>query len=327
MSDIAVLKAWKACLLHFYSLPVDFPRLTLYNEISQYTQEGYRMKYSVFYHHIYQAAEEKGCSIEAMLAEIRSWGIGYVELNRDAVGAEDTQIAGLAQLLAKHDLRPSSIYGFYNWNDGSLPDEDDLLLHQAELMGCGRVMVIPGFYTDLTDEDKCCTEKARMIAGMQRIVELAAAKSLTVTIECFDDARSPIATIKGMDDFLQVVPGLCVTLETGNFIFSGDDILEAQQAFRDKVYHVHLKDRILLSRSTDNASRKLLVGEPTTAVTGEVLYPCAVGQGHMPIARVIAELTRWDYDGVMTIEHYGVASYQEAIRASIDWLKTQEERA
>ena len=70
------------------------------------------MKYSVFYHHIYQAAEEKGCSIEAMLAEIRSWGIGYVELNRDAVGAEDTQIAGLAQLLAKHDLRPPAFMDF-----------------------------------------------------------------------------------------------------------------------------------------------------------------------------------------------------------------------
>lgn len=285
------------------------------------------MKYSVFYHHICQAAAEQGCTVDEMLAEVSAMGIGYVELDRDAVGADDAQILALSQRLAQNGLQPSSIYGFFDWNQGSLPNENDLLLHQAQLMGCPRVMVIPGFYSDLSDTRQCSTEKARMIAGMQQFVQLAEDKGVTVTIECFDDARSPIATIAGMADFLAAVPQLCVTLETGNFIFSGDDILEAQQRFRSRVRHVHLKDRWMPSLTQDAIPPEILAGDPATAVTGAMLYPCAVGQGHIPIAQVIADLAKTGYDGVMTIEHFGVSSYASAIRASISWLKAQEEQA
>ena len=282
------------------------------------------MKYSVFYHHICCAAEELGCSVEDMLAEVYASGIRFVELDRDAVGAEKKDILMLSQRLASHGLAPSSIYGFYDWGKpGNHPAADDLLIRQAELMKCRRIMVIPGFYTDLKDEENCRIEKARMIAGMQEMVRLASAKGLTVTIECFDDARSPIATIAGMAEFLQAVPELMVTLETGNFIFSGDDILQAQRLFRDRVRHVHLKDRYLLSKASQP---ERLNGDPVTAVTGEVMYPCAVGQGHIPMAEVIGNLAAQGYDGVMTIEHFGAASYADTIRASIRWLKEQEKK-
>lgn len=284
------------------------------------------MNYSVFYHHICCAAEEKGCSVDEMLTEAYASGIRYVELDRDAVGTEEKDILAFAQRLTHCGMQPSSIYGFYDWGkDDNLPGADDLLIRQAVLMGCGRIMVIPGFYSDVSDADNCRIEKARMIAGMQRMVELATSKGLTVTIECFDDARSPIATIAGMAEFLQEVPGLMVTLETGNFLFSGDDILQAQQLFRERVRHVHLKDRYLSSHA-DISQPERLVGSPVTAVTGEVLFPCAVGQGHIPMAEVIGNLAAWGYDGVMTIEHFGVASYADAIGASIEWLKEREKR-
>ena len=280
------------------------------------------MKYSVFYHHICRAAEELGCSVDDMLAKIHAWGIRFVELDRDAVGAEEADMIALSQRLACHGLAPSSIYGFYDWGKpDDRPAADDLLIRQAELMGCSRIMVIPSFYTDVKDEERCRIEKARMIAGMQEMVKLASAKGLTVTIECFDDARSPIATIAGMAEFLQAVPELMVTLETGNFIFSGDDILQAQRLFRERVRHVHLKDRYLLSKAPQP---ERLTGDPVTAVTGEVLYPCAVGQGHIPMAEVIGNLAAQGYDGVMTIEHFGAASYAAAIRDSIEWLKERE---
>ncbi len=282
------------------------------------------MKYSVFYHHIACAAQELGCSLGDMLEQVRFWGISHVELDRDAVGQEDDAILTLSAQLTAHGLQPSSIYGFYDWANGPLPGEDDLLLRQATLLGCGRVMVIPGFYTDLQNSEKCRAEQARMIEGTRRLTELAAARGLTVTIECFDDARSPIATIGGMEAFLQAIPALMVTLETGNFRFSGEDILLAQQRFCDRVRHVHLKDRFLPDCCPGGAPQEMLVGDPVTAVTGETLYPCAVGQGHMPIRQVIRNLARQGYDGIMTIEHFGAASYAQAIRASIDWLKKEE---
>lgn len=278
------------------------------------------MNYSVFYHHVCQAAEEKGCTIDEMLAQIRSWGIGCVEMDRDAVGQEDAEILALGRRLTAQGLRVSSIYGFYDWGSGVLPAEDDLLLRQAELLGCSRVMLIPGFWTDVQNAEKCRQETAAMIAGMKRMAELAVARGLTPTIECFDDARSPIATIRGMAEFLEAVPQLMVTLETGNFLFSGDDILEAQQRFGDRVRHVHLKDRFLPARAPETTP----AGNPVTSVTGEVMYPCAVGSGHIPVRQVICELARRGYEGVMTIEHFGAADYAETIRRSISWLREVE---
>lgn len=279
------------------------------------------MKYSVFHHHIGEAARETGRTMDEMLQTVHSWGIDYAELDRDAVGTQDEAIRALSAQLARCGLAPSSIYGFYSWQEpGNVPAEDDLLLRQAQLMNCPRVMIIPGFYTDLADAEKCREEKARMIAGMQKLAAMAAARGLTHTIECFDDARSPIATIEGMAEFLAAVPELMVTLETGNFLFSGDDILTAQQRFAGRIAHVHLKDRFLPRLAPEVAPE----GDKTIAATGEVMYPCAVGHGHIPMETVLTRLAQADYDGVLTIEHFGAASYAETIRASIDWLKARE---
>ena len=279
------------------------------------------MKYSVYHHHIGEAAREAGRTMDEMLAEIRSWGIRYVELDRDAVGPNDEAIRALSAQLTRCGLAPSSIYCFYNWQEeGNVPAESDLLLRQAEMMHCPRVMIIPGFYTDVTDAEKCRAEKARMISGMQHLCRMAAQRGLIPTIECFDDARSPIATIAGMAEFLDAVPELMVTLETGNFLFSGDNILEAQQRFAGRIAHVHLKDRFLPRLSPEVAPR----GERTIAATGEVMYPCAVGSGHIPMQAVLAGLKQADYDGILTIEHFGAANWAETIRASITWLLAKE---
>ena len=275
-------------------------------------------KISVFYHHIECAARELGCTLDEMLARVHDWGIGYVELDRDAVGPDEAAARALGARLARNGLQPSSIYGFYDWAEGPLSTADDLLLRQAAWLGCPRVMVIPGFYGDLADAPRCACEQARMIEGTRQFAALAKEAGVIVTIECFDDARSPIATIHGMADFLAAAPDLMVTLETGNFLFSGDDILQAQQAFRERVCHVHLKDRYL------PAAGEMPPGEPKQAVTGLMMYPCAVGHGHIPMAAVLDELAAWGYDGIMTIEHFGVASYAEAIRASAAWLTGRE---
>lgn len=273
-------------------------------------------RYSVFYHHVCQAAREKGCTVDAMLDTIRQWGIGYVELSREEIGQEDESIRRFGKRLQAHGLQPSSIYGVYGWDHTPvLPTGDDLLLRQAQMLGSERVMLIPGF---LSGQDE--GELPRMKAAVCRMAELADAQGLTATIECYDDARSPIATIAGMEDFLDAAPKLYVTLETGNFIFSGDDILQAQQRFAGRIRHVHLKDRFLPERSPDVPP----TGEPKTAVTGQVMYPCPVGQGHIPMIQVLDGLDRSGYQGVMTIEHFGAASYWKSIEESIAWLKERE---
>lgn len=281
-------------------------------------------QYSVFFHHVRCAAQERDCSIEHMLEDIRAWGIQYVELDRDNVGADESAIRQLGQRLRSHDLQPSSIYGFYSWEKpGELPTADDLLLRQAQLLGCKRVMLIPGFHANPADAALCRDENAHMQAAVRCMTELAADLGLETTIECFDDERSPIATMAGMECFLQAAPLLGVTLETGNFLFAGEDILEAQQRFAGRIRHVHLKDRFLPQRTPELPP----AGEPKTAVTGQVMYPCAVGHGHIPMGQVLDRLDSLGYQGIMTIEHFGVPSYEKSIKDSITWLKAREHKA
>jgi len=283
------------------------------------------MRYSVFYHHVLLAAQEKACTAEEMLKTVREWGISHIELDRDQIGDTEAEILAFGDLLARCGLQPSNICGYYDWgSSGEMPEKENLLIRQAQLLHCQRIMVIPGLHSG--DPAAHAQEKARMLEGMQRLVARAQEADLTVTIECYDNARSAIATIAGMEDFLKAAPGLGVTLETGNFLFSGEDILTAQQRFRGRVRHVHLKDRYLPAREGGAVPEHLAAARPTTSVTGEVMYPCAVGQGHIPLEAVLTDLEKEGYDGLMTIEHFGAASYANAIRESIAWLRARDAR-
>lgn len=83
-----------------------------------------------------------------------------------------------------------------------------------------------------------------MPEAMSVFCDRAAQEGLTVTIEDFDDAASPISTMEGMKWFTDRLPLLRVALDTGNFFYSGEDVLQALELFADRIVHVHCKDRL-----------------------------------------------------------------------------------
>ena len=275
------------------------------------------MTYSVFYHHVLEASVEQGVTIDEALEWIRSLGISAVELDRDVFTTDREALTAFSQRLKRHGLFASCIYGFFDWEKPDPePEKSDLLLYQAELLDCSMIMAIPGFYTDRTNKELCSVEKARMLERMGVLTERASKRGIKVVIEDFDNGDSPIGTMAGMDDFLKEIPRLQVALDTGNFIFHGEDVLQARQHFGDRICHVHLKDRMLCAPAGPDSGKAL----PTIALDGQPLYPCAVGDGQIPIARIIDEMKAMGYDKVMAIEHFGVPSFTEAIRRSALWL-------
>jgi len=151
-------------------------------------------------------------------------------------------------------------------------------------------------------------ELSRMVRGMKRLSELAKENGLTLTIEDYDDAMSPIATIGGMKIFLDAIPDLKVAFDTGNFAFSGDDVLDAKRELLNRTKHVHLKDRLWSRTGT---------GDPKECPDGTLLWPCAVGDGDLPIKEILQELRAIGYDGYAMAEFFGAASYAELIEKSI----------
>lgn len=156
-------------------------------------------------------------------------------------------------------------------------------------------------------------ELSRMIQGMKRLSELAKDNGLTLTIEDYDDAMSPIATIGGMKIFLDAIPDLKVAFDTGNFAFSGDDVLDAKRELLNRTKHVHLKDRLWSRTGT---------GDPKECPDGTLLWPCAVGDGDLPIKEILQELKAVGYSGYAMAEFFGAASYSELIEKSIANLRS-----
>ena len=111
--------------------------------------------------------------------------------------------------------------------------------------------------------------------------------------------------------FLDVIPDLKVAFDTGNFVFSGDDVIEAKNEFFSRTIHVHLKDRLWSTTGK---------GDPKECVDGRLLWPCAVGEGDIPMDEIIDDLKNIEYDGYVMAEFFGISSYSYAIEKSADYL-------
>ena len=328
-------------------------------------QRGREMEIAVFYHHLREAAREQQLTEEESLAWARSLGIRFVELDGSEF-PDDREAERLAGLLRAADLGVSSIYMTYDWQ--ARPEDLKQLrqIRVGQIFGARHIMPIPGFYTEeqtaqeeRTDGQQGLPDRQlelqNMIRGMESLCAEAEKAGIDVTMEDFDNARSPIRNMDGMDAFLEAVPALSVTLDTGNFRYSAEDALAAFHHFEEKfpgrVRHVHCKDRLIPDGAVDagvqqevgrtrqgergslrksgeerqvqseSAALRQLYGEPLIAMDGAAMYPCAVGKGSMPIPQILAELAAKGYDGILSMEFFGAASYTDCIRESAAFLR------
>lgn len=272
------------------------------------------MKVSIFYHHCRMWARQHGCSIDDVLEQVRSLGITHVEADRDEIG----NTKDFDALLARHDLLVSSIYGFYEWGRDPSDFHNLLQLDQAQILHSPEVMFVPGlcrFRNPLLR----LAERQRMQEGLAAMTAKALEKRIVPTIEDFDNAQSPIAASAGMKQFEDRIPGLRTTLDTGNFLFSGEDVLQAMDVLKGTIWHVHLKDRVTMDTMAEEALSAR--GEPTKAADGRLLYPCAAGQGIIPMKEVLARLHAANYRGTCALEFFGVLDYRRAVLESVSFLK------
>ena len=266
------------------------------------------MRLSVFLHHVREAARERGWTLPQALKWVRSLGISLVEV--DGGGEEDC--AALRAVLDGEGFGVSSVYRMFGWERGELSREDLALTDIAAALGSPLIMPIPALYPSAPDSPLCAREDECIAAAMRTYAAEARARGLRVTIEDYDNARSPIATMAGMQRLLGQTEGLTVTLDTGNFFFSGEDVLEAQRLFAGRIAHVHLKDR--LTERPAGMPEDLGLRCPD----GRTLWACAVGDGVIPIGEVLRGLKAAGYDGTLTIEHFGAAAWAETIARSAE---------
>lgn len=280
-----------------------------------------KMKLSVFFHHLESWEREKKVSIDEVLESTKALGIDYVELDMADVARIGKE--NLKKLLDRHKMKVSSIYCFYNWNADPEDFKEYEHIEQAKVLGSKKIMIIPGFYSDLKDEEKKKAELTNMLKGMKKLCERAKSEGIIPTIEDFDSEDSPIRNVEGMKKFLDEVEELRVAFDTGNFLYSGEEVKLAFEEMKEKIVHVHLKDRKLKTAKEDlqlTNEQKEMLGERKPAMTGDVMYSAYVGEGMIPIKEIVNKLEERGFEGIFVIEHFGVTDYQKAVEASARYL-------
>lgn len=269
--------------------------------------EGNTMRLAIFWDHICRAAQQQGLPVAEMAKRVRALGYSLAELDLADLRAHPW----IVEILREAGMGISSIYGFFDFGRDGDGDAAQELVDAAVRTGAQRIMLIPGFYTQMHPA-VMQKERANMARAVVRACDLASEKGLLVTIEDFDAADSPIRDSEGMLWFLERVPKLYATYDSGNFRFCGEDEMAAFDALCVHIAHVHLKDRAL---STPPA------GKPKQAMDGTQLYPCAVGSGIVPMEAVFDRLKGIGYDGVLTVEHFDSADQWANMRSSAEYIR------
>lgn len=266
------------------------------------------MKLSVFFDNILQAAEQTGKSLAELLDEVKSAGIDGVEINMTYLCEHEEAL----DLLRKTELCVSCVYEFYEMDKRDEKEKAEKHVETALKAGAGKILVVPGFLSEeeAREMKECVSDygktadflngnrKAlRMAEGLTYVTALGSDAGIAVTVEDFDDARSPISCVNGLLWFFRQIPQLKGTFDTGNFIIHGEDVLAAWDLLRDRIVHVHCKDRGAES--------------------------VAVGDGYIPVEAVLGRLRESGYEGYLAIEHFDAASQESCIRKSAEFLRSR----
>lgn len=264
---------------------------------------------ATFYDHIADIAKQEGCSVPEALREAGKLGVTALEVSCfNTAGQADK----LARELSEAGMDVTTMPSFFSFeSDTDVESQAEKIFADAKTIGAKKLLVIPGFIPEGADREAC---PRQIIDCTKRLGELADRAGFVLTIEDFDNERSPISDSSGMLRFMDAVPGLTACFDTGNFYFAGEDALDAFERLRGRIGHVHLKDRSL----TEDFGT-----EPRKTVDGSPMHPSPVGAGVIPMGELLEKFMDGGYNGPYTIEHYGAEPMLECLKRSVEWLRAR----
>lgn len=262
------------------------------------------MRKSVFLAHVKAAARQRGGELREYLCMTRE--LGFEGLECDYTDLEQDP-KGFAAMLAEAGLEIASVPYFCGFEKRLDPELIRRVVKNVAAAGGRKILAIPGFL-----DEKYPDGLESMVEGLKILCREAAEQGITVSLEDFDNVNSPCSTAVGLQYFFDRVPELKFNLDTGNFLYMDQDMLEESRPLMGRIAHIHLKDR---SRTPVYENQ-----QPQYSVNGMEMYACPVGQGMIPIEEAIAMAQDAGYDGFCSAEHYGVADQWDFVVKSAAWL-------
>lgn len=259
------------------------------------------MKLSVFYNHIEEASQQENISEDEILKRAKDFGIDFCEIDFSQIENNDE----ILNKISKANLKVSSVYCFYDFN---LRNENEKIknhIRRAKDCDSKNIMIIPGFFQTQNDN-----EEKIFIDGTRVVCQEACKKNIQPLIEDFDNYKSPIAKMEQLKNYVDKIPELRIAFDTGNFMYSNQNEMDAYRLLKNKITHVHCKDRSLTKNN----------GDESTCLDGTKMYPAPVGFGDIKMKEIVSDLLKSGYDRIFTIEHFGSKNQLEYMKKSAEFL-------
>lgn len=273
------------------------------------------MKLAIFYQHMLDAVRQMGCCEEEVPEEAAklAYDLGYemVECSYDHI-KEDPE--DFRRFLGSHDLSISCVYISFELNHIIDMDDIQTKLNNTVRAGAKKVLIIPGYYDHSDPElEEYQKETELFVKGLKCICHEAGKLNIQVVVEDFDNDRSPCCRTDQLIMLTERVPELRIAFDTGNFLYYLDDAVSSYPKLREKIVHVHLKDRLAIpAHAEDKQVRR---------TDGSMVYPCAACEGIAGIAQILQRLKQDGYEGILSVEHFGSTCEAELAKRSIQNVK------
>ena len=229
-------------------------------------------KISIFCDHIWTVARQNGISFREAAAQIRE--IGY-----DGADVRVLQKPEELRILDSLGFGHACAIADIDYGAGEQPEMEALTLAVLDTYGYDRLLLVPGLMPEGSTPEERDAARQRIAAFAKKVTD----KGYCIMVEDYDNPRSLCYNMAGLDSLFALAPGLGHVFDTGNYLFAGDDALVAYDQFRDRIAHVHLKDR--------------------TAPDNMRCVPA--GSGCIPVAEIVHSLVSSGYTGWLTVEQYG----------------------
>ena len=247
-------------------------------------QTSAQPRISIFFDHVAEIARQEHLSIREAAEKVKQLGVEGIDVR---VTMSDAQLSMLDSLGFRH----ASAIADINFVKGEQPEAVRQALDFMRRHRYSRLLVIPGLLPE-----NATPELMNEVAGrIADFVRMARRGRIDIMVEDYDNPRSPCYNTQTLDQLFQASPQLSHVFDTGNYLFCGEDVMTTLRHFKDKIHHVHLKDR---KAPRDYAS-------------------LPIGTGVVPLKEVIRELLRDGYDGWFTVEHFGAPAMLEYTTKSV----------
>lgn len=269
----------------------------------------------IFHEHILEMAHQQGLSVQEACCTARAMGYAGVNLDMNRLKAD---FDGTMAPLQKAGLLVHCVYAFtdFGLTENSLEGDKQAARENVALVektGSKNMLTVAAF---LRPEEMDRQSQAyrirreRVKKAVAFMAQEAREKGIQLVMEDFDGEKALFCFGEELLDFVSTVPNLTCAFDTGNFLYAGEDAWELLPRFLPYITDVHLKDRGLEPNE----------GSPCMALNGTALYPVAVGDGVIPIRRIMETLLANGYAGDFAAEHFGSANQKKDMEASIAFI-------